>query len=151
MTPLRAKMIRELELHRKSPETIEAYVTAVSQLAQYFGRSPEEIAVEEVRDFLHHLITQRHAAYSTVNQKMCGIRFLYRHVLERGDFQLRVPAKRSRRLPEPLARSEVEALFSAAPIPVPPQDLQSVAAAVEKQKQVPVQRIALEHFLDQRE
>jgi len=108
-------MIRELELHRKSPETIEAYVTAVSQLAQYFGRSPEEIAVEEVRDFLHHLITQRHAAYSTVNQKMCGIRFLYRHVLERGDFQLRVPAKRSRRLPEPLARSEVEALFSAAP------------------------------------
>ena len=53
MTPLRAKMIRELELHRKAPETIKAYVTAVSQLAQHFGRSPEQIAVEEVRDFLH--------------------------------------------------------------------------------------------------
>ena len=33
MTPLRNKMIRELELHRKSPRTIEAYVAAVAQLA----------------------------------------------------------------------------------------------------------------------
>ena len=114
MTPLRAKMIRELELHRKSPTTIEAYVTAVAQLAQHFNRSPEAIGVEEVRDFLHHLISERHAAYSTVNQKMCGIRFLYQHVLERPDFHLRVPAKRSRRLPEPLARSEIAALFRVA-------------------------------------
>ena len=53
MTPLRAQMIRELELHRKSPNTVEAYVTAVAQLAQHFGRSPEKIAVEEVRDYLH--------------------------------------------------------------------------------------------------
>ncbi len=57
MTPLRAKMIRELELHRKAPKTIEAYVTAVAQLGRYYGRSPEKISLEEVRDFLHHLIT----------------------------------------------------------------------------------------------
>ena len=34
MTPLRNKMIRELELHRKAPGTIKAYVTAVAQLAR---------------------------------------------------------------------------------------------------------------------
>jgi len=49
-----------------------------------------------------------------VNQKVCGIRFLYRHVLGRADFSLRVPLKRSGRLPEPLARSEIAQLFEAA-------------------------------------
>ena len=114
MTPLRAKMIRELELHRKAPETIKAYVTAVSQLAQHFGRSPEQIAVEEDRDYLHYLIKERRVAFSTCNQKMCGILFFYREVLGRKEIALRVPAKRSGRLPEPLARSEIAQLFDAA-------------------------------------
>jgi len=114
MTPLRAKMIRELELHRKAPSTVEAYVTAVAQLAKHYGRSPEEISIEEIRDFLHHLITQRRVAYSTCNQKLAGIRFFYRHVLGRADFSLRVPAKRSGRLPEPLSRGEITRLLKAA-------------------------------------
>jgi integrase/recombinase XerD len=114
MTPLRTKMIRELELYRKAPTTIEAYVCAVAQLAQHYHRSPELISVEQVRDFLHHLITQQKVAYSTCNQKVCGLRFFYRNVLGRTDFDLRVPVKRSGRLPEPLSRSEVRSLLDAA-------------------------------------
>jgi len=75
MTPLRAKMIRELELHRKAPKTIEAYVRAVARLSRFYGRSPEKISLEEIRDFLHHLIAVRKVAYSTCNQKPAGIRF----------------------------------------------------------------------------
>ena len=115
MTPLRQKMIHELELHRKSPRTVEAYVTAVAQLAQHYGRSPEAISIEEVRDFLHHLITQRKVAFSTCNQKLAGIRFFYRMVLGQDGFSLRVPAKRSGRLPEPLSRSEIAGLLEATP------------------------------------
>ena len=113
MTPLRTKMIRELELHRKSPSTVRAYVMAVVQLAQYFGRSPDLIEIEEVRDFLHYLITERKVAFSTCNQRLAGIRFFYREVLGRRDFALRVPAKRSGRLPEPLSRSEIQRLLDA--------------------------------------
>ena len=111
MTPLRQKMIHELELHRKSPNTIEAYVTAVAQLARHYGRSPDAIAVEEIRDFLHHLITVRKVAFSTCNQKLAGIQFFYHHVLGQEEFSLRVPAKRSGRLPEPLSREEIAKLF----------------------------------------
>ena len=111
MTPLRQRMIHELELHRKSPNTIEAYVTAVAQLAQHYGRSPDGIAVDEIRDFLHHLITVRKVAYSTCNQKLAGIQFFYHHVLGQEEFSLRVPAKRSGRLPEPLSRNEIAKLF----------------------------------------
>jgi integrase/recombinase XerD len=113
MTPLRQKMIRELQLYRKSPRTIEAYVTAVAQLAQHYGRSPDAISIEEVRDFLHYLITRRKVAFSTCNQKLAGIRFFYRQVLGEEDFSLRVPAKRSGRLPEPYSRSEVVKLLEA--------------------------------------
>lgn len=114
MTPLRQQMIRELELHRKAPKTIEAYVTAVTQLAEYHRRSPETISVAEVRDFLHHLITVRQLAFSSVNQKAGGIRFFYQHVLGREEFQLKVPMKRSGRLPQPLGRTEISRLFDAA-------------------------------------
>jgi integrase/recombinase XerD len=113
MTPLRNKMIRELELHRKAPGTIKQYVTAVAELARHYGRSPDLISIEEVRDFIHHLITQRKVAFSTCNVTLSGIRFFFQQVLRRDDFFLRVPAKRSGRLPEPLSRSEIARLFDA--------------------------------------
>jgi integrase/recombinase XerD len=114
MTPMRKRMIRELELHRKSPRTIEAYVRAVAQLAGHYGRSPDRITREEVRDFLHYLITERKLSFSSCNQKLAGIRFFYRGVLGQKDLDLRVPAKRSGRLPEPLSRSEITRLLQAA-------------------------------------
>jgi site-specific recombinase XerD len=113
MTPLRNKMIRELELHRKAAGTIKQYVAAVAELAQHYGRSPDRISIEEVRDFIHHLITQRKIAFSTCNTRLAGIRFFYQQVLRQEDFPLRVPAKRSRRLPEPLSRGEIARLLDA--------------------------------------
>jgi integrase/recombinase XerD len=113
MTPLRQRMIRELELQRKSPLTVKAYVKAVAQLAQHFGRSPDALSVEDVRDFLHHLITQKKVAFGTCNQKLAAIKFFYRHVLGKKDFSLRVPSKRATRLPEPFSRGEIAKILNA--------------------------------------
>jgi integrase/recombinase XerD len=114
MTPLRKQMIRELELERKSPRTIEAYVTAVAQLAGYYRRSPEQLTLAEVRDYIHHLVADRKLAYSSCNQKLAGLKFFYQRVLGRKAMDLRVPAKRSGRLPEPFSREEVARLLQAA-------------------------------------
>jgi site-specific recombinase XerD len=86
----------------------------VAQLAAYYGRSAERIGLEEVRDFLHYLITEKKLAFSSCNQKLAGIRFFYREVLGWERFELRVPAKRSGRLPEPLGRNEIARLIEAA-------------------------------------
>lgn len=107
MTPLREQMIRELELRRMATRTVDAYVKAVAELAQHYGRSPDAISVEEIRDFLHYLITQKKVAFSTCNQKLCAIKFFYHHVLGQKDFSLRVPSKRCARLPEPFSRGEI--------------------------------------------
>ncbi len=114
MTSLRKRMIRELQLHRKPPHTIGAYVTAVAQLAKHYGRSPDKISVEEIRDFLHHLIVTKKLAYSSVNQKLAGIRFFWHGVLRREKLDLRVLAKRSGRLPEAFGRNEIARLIDAA-------------------------------------
>ena len=56
MTPLRKRMIRELELRRKAPGTVSSYVKAVEELARYYRRSPDRISTEEIRDYMHFLI-----------------------------------------------------------------------------------------------
>jgi len=117
MTPLRKQMIHELELQRKSPGTVKIYVAAVADLARHFGRSPDQIPIEQVRDYFHHVIAVRKLAFSTCNQKLAGIRFFYQQVLGRADFNLRVAAKRTGRLPEPISREEVARLLAAAKCP----------------------------------
>lgn len=112
MTPLRKKMIRELQLHRKAPDTVKSYVKAVEELARHYRRSPDQISTEQVRDFLHHAIFERKLACSTVNHKLAAIQFFYRHVLGR-QINLRIPSKRSGRLPEPFSRQEVARLLAA--------------------------------------
>lgn len=112
MTPLRHQMIRELELHRKAPGTVTSYVKAVEELARHYGRSPDRISKDQVREFLHHAIFERKLACSTTNHKLAAIQFFYRHVLGR-QINLRIPRKRSGRLPEPLSRQEVARLLDA--------------------------------------
>lgn len=114
MSPLRKKMIRELELQRKAPATVHQYVRAVADLAQYYHRSPEKISLEEVRSYLHWLLVERKLAGATCNVKIVALRFFYREVLGYKDFPLRVVCKRPRKLPEPLSRQEVRRLLEAA-------------------------------------
>lgn len=116
MKSLRYHMIHELELHRKSPRTIEAYVSAVGELARYYQRPADQITTEEVRQWLHYLITEKKLAFSSCNQKLAALRFFYREVVHQPEFgvQVRVPAKRTGRLPEPLSRGEIVRLLDAA-------------------------------------
>lgn len=113
MTPLRQRMIRELELQRKSDDTIKAYVLGVRQLAEHYGRSPDRISRDEIRDYLHYLIVHRKLATGSVNVKLAAIGFLFREVLGQRDFDLRVPHRRTGKLPEPLSRDEVRRLLDA--------------------------------------
>ena len=113
MTPLRKRMIRELELKRKAPSTVTSYVKAVEELARYYRRSPDRISTEEIRDYMHFLIVGKKLSYSSCNHKIVAINFFFREVVRR-KVDLRVPMKRSGSLPEPLSREEVARLIAAA-------------------------------------
>lgn len=113
MTPLRNRMIRELQLQRKAPGTVKNYVKAVEELAGYYRRSPDRISREEIRDYLQHLMVERKLSYNTCNLKITAINFFRRNVLGRRS-DLRVPMKKTQRLPEPFSREEVARLILAA-------------------------------------
>jgi integrase/recombinase XerD len=49
MTPLRQRYINDLCLRNYSPRTIEAYVAGVARFANHFGRSPDQLGVDEAR------------------------------------------------------------------------------------------------------
>lgn len=113
-SPLRQRMTREMQLQRMSSRTIRSYLSSVAGLAQYYRRSPCQLSVEEVRDYVRYLIVDRKLVASTINCRICAFRFLYSRVLGRKGFVLQAKCKRSGRLPQPLSRTEVVRLLDAA-------------------------------------
>jgi integrase/recombinase XerD len=51
MTPLRHRMIEDLQLKGYSESTQTLYVTAVRQLCEHFGKTPGKITEENLRDY----------------------------------------------------------------------------------------------------
>jgi len=108
MTPLRRRMIGDLELRGYSERTVEAYVRAVVQLARFYSRSPDRLTEEQVRDYLLHLTRVQKVARGTHTIALCGIKFFYEQTLARQWGVLGVARpKREKKLPVVLSREEV--------------------------------------------
>jgi len=114
MTPLRQRLIEEIALRGYSPKTQEAYVHAVACLAQYYGRSPDQLSDEELRAYLLHLHQDTPKAASTLNVAVSGMRFFYQRVMHRPFTHLErnLPRPRpAKRRPKAYTRAEIARLL----------------------------------------
>src|SRR5947209_19349289 len=75
MTPLRAQMLRDMQLQRLAPKTQQAYVAAVAGLAKFYQCSPDRLSPEQIRPSWHHLLVERRLAWSSCNQAAAGLKF----------------------------------------------------------------------------
>jgi site-specific recombinase XerD len=117
MTPLRQRLIHDLQLRNYSPRTVECYVAAVAHFARHFGCSPEHLDAEHTRQYQLHLLHQK-ASWSRFNQVVCALRFLYRVTLGRPDIVAMIPyGKKPKSLPAVLSRDEVRCLFDSVKLP----------------------------------
>jgi site-specific recombinase XerD len=115
MTPLRKRLIEDMQLRNLSPETIKGYVGYVAQFARHFGRSPEILTPEHAREYQLHLL-RRKVSWSTFTQSICALRFLYGTTLGRKDFVERLPyGKKPKRIPVVLSRDEIVKLLQCIP------------------------------------
>ena len=120
MTPLRERLIADLQIRNYSPRTVEAYTYHVACFAKHFGRSPDRLGPEEVRQYQVFLVQEKKASWSAFNQAVCALRFLYRTTLARNWPVTMIPfAKKPKQLPTVLGPEEVQKLLACArPLPV---------------------------------
>jgi integrase/recombinase XerD len=114
MTPLRQRFTEDLQRRNYASRTISTYLAAVAAFAKHFGRSPEHLNAEHVRQYQMHLIA-RGLSWSGFNQAVCALRLLYGFTLRRPGMIEMIPfARKPRTLPDVLSQAEVTRLIAAA-------------------------------------
>jgi integrase/recombinase XerD len=76
LTPLRRRMIEDMTIRNLSPATQQSYVHAVAKFSRFFGRSPDQLDLEDVRAFQVHLVAGG-VSWPALNQIVCALRFFY--------------------------------------------------------------------------
>ncbi|MCP3995439.1 MAG: tyrosine-type recombinase/integrase [bacterium] len=108
MTHLRRRMIEDLQVRNYAQATQENYVRYVARFAQHFGKSPDQLGPEEVRDFQVHLVNEAKVSYGSLSQHVNALRFLYRVTLDKPWIIEKIPHPRlEKRLPVIPSRDEV--------------------------------------------
>lgn len=113
MTPLRQRMMEDMQIRNFSPNTIGSYIFQVAQFAKHFKKSPDLLGPAEAREYQLFLLKERKNAYASLKQTVAALRFLYKVTLGREWGIERLPyPKREKRLPVVLSKEEVLRLFS---------------------------------------
>jgi len=112
MTELRRRMIEDMRLRGLAPGTQRTYVEAVKNLAKHYGRAPDQLTEEQIRQFFIYLTETRQLARSTVRVYLFAIKFFYRITLKRRWPVLDLMrVRKSKKLPEVLSAAEVRQLL----------------------------------------
>ncbi len=115
MTRLRKLMLDELQRRNYAQNTVRSYIKAVEDFARYFGKPPERLGPEHIRQYQVHLFRDRKLAASTVEGRAAALRFLFVKTLRRPYLPDQIPfPKRARRLPTVLSPEEVALLIDSA-------------------------------------
>ncbi len=82
ISPLRKRLIEDVQMRKLSPATQSNYIRAVIKLADYLKRSPDTATAEELRDFQLYLVNQG-VSEPTLNVTVTGFKFFFKTTLGR--------------------------------------------------------------------
>jgi site-specific recombinase XerD len=116
MTPLRQRMLDDMQLRNFRPETQRNYINHVAGFARYFNLSPEQLDIEAVRQYQLYLLNERRLCPETINQYISSVKFLYLTTLEMPWTPEYFPhVRRPHKLPVVLSQEEIMAFFDYVP------------------------------------
>jgi len=114
VSPLRQRMIDDMNMRRLSPKTQIGYIRAVTKLATYLKHSPAHATAEELRQF-QIAMAEQGASNITINSTLSGLQFLFCKTLNRPDVVQKLSTVPTpRKLPQVLSVEEVKRLIAAA-------------------------------------
>lgn len=112
MNPFIARMVDDMKIRNFADTTIDAYTWHVDKFCQHFGKPADELGPEEIRSFQLYLVDVKKASWSSFNQAVCGLRFLYNVTLARNWTVQHIPyGKRPKKLPMVLSDQEAAKLL----------------------------------------
>lgn len=112
MTPLRQRMIEDMQLRNLGAQTQRAYLHYIIGLARFYQTSPEHLSLEEIREYQLYLIDERRYSPESVNTFVSAAKFLYNVTLETPWPENVLPRARvPRKLPVVLSATEVAEFF----------------------------------------
>ena len=117
LAPIVSRMADDMTIRNLSQATIDAYTYHVGKFGVFLdGKKLEDVVPNDIRDFQLHLIKVRKVGFSSFNQAVCGLRFLYQVTLPQSWPVAMIPfGKRPRLLPTVLGADEVSTLLSCTP------------------------------------
>lgn len=87
-------MDHHLDLANFAFATRTSYLRGVRDLILHYQRLPEQCSVDEIKAFLIHQRDQKQLASSTLNIKVCSIKYYFREVIQRLDLVVNIPNPR---------------------------------------------------------
>ena len=83
MTPLRLRLIEDMQIRNLSPRTQCTYVGQVARFARHFGKSPDLLGPAEIRAWQVHLAQDKRLAARSITVAVSALRFFYTVTLKR--------------------------------------------------------------------
>lgn len=109
---LTRRLAEDMKIRNLASRTIDAYTYHVRRFADFIQKPLDRATAEDVRNFQLFLIEDKKVAYSSFNQAVCALRFLYTHTIRVPWPVTMVPfGKRPKKLPTVLSRQEVNELL----------------------------------------
>src|SRR5918995_4261826 len=113
ISPLRQRLIDDMNLRRFSSEPQRNYLRDIGRLATFLGRAPDTATADDLRRFQ---IEQQEdgVPVPTMNSIVSALRFVFTHTIDRPDLARKlVRLAHPRKLPVVLSRDEVARLLNA--------------------------------------
>src|SRR5438132_13825728 len=109
MTPLRQRMTDDMRIRNFALTTQRSYIHYVASFAKYFKRSPADLDLDAVRQYLLYLAEEHKLSPQSINCFVSAVQFLYLVTLEmpweKRDFPR---ARLDQKLPVVLAPDEIQ-------------------------------------------
>ena len=93
ITPLRQRMLDDMKLRNMAVSTRKIYVASVAGFSAYHGRSPDQLTLEDVRDYQLHLVARGLKA-SSICPIMSALRFFHGTTLGNREAAAEIPLPR---------------------------------------------------------
>ena len=77
MSPLRRRLIEDMQIRNLAPSTQRAYVAQLVHFAYYFRKSPDLLGPAEIRAYLIYLAQEKRLAASSIIVTVSALRFFY--------------------------------------------------------------------------